>query len=170
MKYLLILLFIIISPVLSATDYYVKNGGSDAANGLTDGTAWANHPWMSSWTAAPKTLSAGDVVYMKCGSTWNTQIVVAQSGSAGNHITISSYSTGAKPKIYITSSLSGGIIQMVTKGYLTINNLELQGSTSGSTANTMGIYITSNSHDVTITNCTIHGIIKVYIISIIAGI
>ena len=156
MKGILISILFLVSQILSATDYYVKNGGNNTLSGLDDANAWAHHPWMSSWTAAAKSLSAGDNVYMKCGSTWTTQIVVAQSGSEGNHITISSYSTGAKPKIYISGSLSGGIIHMVTKGYLTFNNLEIQGATSGSAANTMGIYITSNSHDVTITNCTIH--------------
>lgn len=86
--------------------YYVKNGGNDSANGLTDATAWAHHPWMTGWTASTKSLVAGDIVCLKSGDVWVDKIIAAQNGTSGNPITLTSYGTGDKPKISGFTTLS----------------------------------------------------------------
>lgn len=96
MKKLLIIPLLFISLVLSATNYYVKNGGSDAANGLTDGTAWETINKVR--TTA---FSAGDSILFKRGDTW-TVLAAAPlwtgfAGTAGNEIVFGAYGTGNKP-------------------------------------------------------------------------
>lgn len=86
---------------LSATTYYVSNVGSDAANGTSTGTPWANAPGMPNCasTCASTTLVAGDSVLMLAGSLWRQLLTVPTSGSAGNPITFGAYGSGAKPII-----------------------------------------------------------------------
>jgi len=87
-----------LSVVLSAsfahaTTYYVKNGGSDSADGLSDGNAWATVTKVNNTS-----LSPGDTVLFKRGSSWSTQLR-GQSGTSGNRITFSAYDAGALPII-----------------------------------------------------------------------
>jgi len=66
MKLVFTLFFSIVTTLLSATNYYVKNGGNDSNSGLDDANAWAHHPWMSNWTGHV-TLGPGDFVFLKRG-------------------------------------------------------------------------------------------------------
>lgn len=104
--------------------YYVKNGGSDSANGLTDATAWAHHPWMTGWTAAAKSLVAGDIVSLKCGDVWVDKIIAAQNGTSGNPITLTSYGTGNKPKISGFTTLSSWTLYSGNVYYSTLTSDE----------------------------------------------
>lgn len=77
-----------------ATNYYVSNSGSNAANGLTQGTAWQTIGKVNS-----SSFSAGDSILFKCGDTWNEKLIIPSSGSVGNSIVFTSYGTGVKPLI-----------------------------------------------------------------------
>jgi hypothetical protein len=72
--------------------YFVRNGGSDAASGLSDALAWATIAKVNG-TA----LAAGDIVQLKRGSEWREELNLGASGTAGNPIIVQDYSTGAKP-------------------------------------------------------------------------
>jgi hypothetical protein len=171
MKKLLIIPLLFFSLILSATNYYVKTGGSDAANGLTDGTAWEHHPWMSTWTGSV-VLAAGDIVYMNRGDTWSISnpvdayITVGQSGSAGNPITTTWYGSGAKPIIKITTDDTyTNVILGYGKSYITFDNLDIQhfeatrDGINGQNGIMFGLDVSNNvPHDWTITNCDIHNI------------
>jgi hypothetical protein len=172
MRKVLIILFLAISSVLSATDYYVKNGGSDAASGTSDATAWAHHPWMSTWTGH-STLVAGDNVFMKRGNAWSistpsaSYVIVGQSGSSGNPITTTSYGTGNKPIIKIATDANYTVIEGFGKSYITFDNLDIQNSSSARSIAyekdgiCLGKDINNNvPHDWIITNCDIHNIPK----------
>ena len=56
-----------------ATNYYVRNGGSDSAAGTSPTTAWGNIPGTA---ASSKSLSPGDVVYCDRDSTWTLSGIV----------------------------------------------------------------------------------------------
>lgn len=100
MKILLtILLFIGLNA--NANTYYISNAGSNAANGLTTGTSWQTISKVNS-----STFLGGDSILFKCGDTWNEKLIIPSSGSAGNPIILSSYSTGLKPIITGFQSLS----------------------------------------------------------------
>lgn len=145
--------------------YYVKTGGSDSNTGLDDANAWAHHPWMSTWTGSV-TLAAGDTVCMNKGNTWTiaspvaAYMTVGQSGSVGNYITTTSYGTGVKPIINISTETEYQVIEAVTKSFLVFDNLDIShwdeaqdiGAIGGFTAITLG----TTCHDVLITNCDIH--------------
>jgi len=172
MRKVLIIIFLAINSALSATNYYVKNGGNDAASGTSDATAWAHHPWMSTWTGHV-VLVAGDNVFMKRGGTWSistpsaSYMTVGQSGSSGNPITTTSYGTGNKPIIKIATDANYPVIEGFGKSYITFNNLDIQNSSSARSivyekdGICFGKDISSNvPHDWIITNCDIHNIPK----------
>lgn len=75
------------------TTFFVKNGGSDSADGLTDGNAWATIAKVNG-----ATLVAGDVVQFKRGSVWR-ETLVPKSGGSGNPITYKDYDSGNLPLI-----------------------------------------------------------------------
>ncbi len=75
-----------------ATNYYVSSSGNDSNNGTTAATAWktlsaaGNHVNGGSF-------SAGDVIYLKRGDTWNEQLIPPSSGVSGNPIQFDAYGT-----------------------------------------------------------------------------
>jgi hypothetical protein len=170
MRKVLIILFLAISSVLSATNYYVRNGGSDAASGTSEATAWAHHPWMSTWTGHI-TLVAGDDVFMKRGDTWIIAnptaafIFTAQSGTAGKSITTTAYGNGNDPVIKISTNSNYPVIRVYGDSYLTFDHLHIQHYSSTYSGGDMcGILITKKGiitpHHITITNCEMDNIPK----------
>jgi hypothetical protein len=81
--------------------YYVKNSGSDAADGLTDGTAWQSIGKVNTSTFAP-----GDSILLNKGDTWYETLTVPSSGTSGSYITFGSYGTGDKPKIFGSTAIT----------------------------------------------------------------
>lgn len=106
MKKLLVLLFLFCNLILSATDYYIKNGGSDAANGLTDATAWATITKVNSFWSGGQ-FAPGDQILFKRGDTFYGTITASESGASGNKIIVGAYGTGVKPVISGFTTLTG---------------------------------------------------------------
>jgi len=93
MKRLLIIPLLFINLILSATNYYVKNGGNDAADGESDGNAWETVTKVNS-----ESFSGDDTIFFNRGDTWLTKLIFPSSGSAGQPIVVTSYGTGLSPK------------------------------------------------------------------------
>jgi len=96
MKIVFITLFLALSSYLAATDYYVKNGGNDLAQGTSDATAWATIEKVNSKFS---TLNPGDRILFKKGDKFYGKIIISKSGISGSPITIGAYGTGDKPII-----------------------------------------------------------------------
>ena len=96
MKIVFITLFLALSSYLAATDYYVKNGGNDLAQGTSDATAWATIEKVNSRFSA---LNPGDRILFKKGDKFYGKIIISKSGISGSPITIGAYGTGDKPII-----------------------------------------------------------------------
>ncbi len=103
---LLVLTFLLFSVFPGngwATTYYVKNGGNDGADGLSDANAWATISKVNGSSFSP-----GDSILFKRGNTWaGTALLPPSSGSSGNPITFGAYGSGARPIIATRGSLSG---------------------------------------------------------------
>ncbi|BBH22100.1 hypothetical protein Back11_34450 [Paenibacillus baekrokdamisoli] len=83
-----------------AATYYVSTSGSDTNNGTSTST-----PWKTLTKVSSITFAAGDSILLKSGDTWSGQFLdLKGNGSSTNWITLSSYGTGNKPKIYPYSS------------------------------------------------------------------
>jgi hypothetical protein len=149
--------------------YYVNNDGDDDYDGLSPGSAWAHHPWMSTYTGSV-TLEAGDVVCMKRGDTWTIAdpvapyMTVGQSGTANNYIVTTAYGVGEKPIIKISTNTQQPVIKVNGTDYLIFNDLHVQhnSSTYSGYYNLSGFWIGKNDadvpHDIIITNCEIDDI------------
>jgi hypothetical protein len=135
MRRLLIISLLFLSLTVSATKYYVKNGGSDIAAGTSDGAAWATISKVNSVA-----LSAGDSVLFKRGSTWR-EILTVDNGSAAARIYYGAYGTGAKPLLFNSADVLAGWTNLGSNiwqntnaaftrrvGFLIFNNEESIGS------------------------------------------
>lgn len=75
--------------------YYVKNGGDDNADGLSDSTAWAT---LDKVNAFMYSFQPGDTVLFNCGDIFRGHLE-PMAGSEANWIKYGSYGTGDKPQI-----------------------------------------------------------------------
>jgi parallel beta-helix repeat protein len=80
----------------SGTSYYVDaTSGSDTNSGTSKAA-----PWQTIAKVNASTFKPGDKILFKCGETWREQLNIPSSGAPGKPITITSYGSGNKPKIY----------------------------------------------------------------------
>lgn len=106
-KFIAILLFLFLLSPIFGTDYFVKNGGNDGADGESDGNAW------ETWGKVKgESYNAGDVIYFKRGSTWNIGTNAfwnfTLDGTGVNYITLDAYDSGTLPIIDAEVTLTGG--------------------------------------------------------------
>ena len=99
-RILVILLFA--AQSLFATNYYVKNSGSDDSTGTSDTKAWATVSKVNSVTFSP-----GDTIFFKRGDHWHEQLEADNSGSGSSHVVYAAYGTGAKPKFDVSQDVPG---------------------------------------------------------------
>jgi len=83
-----VLMVLIMTNLVSATQYYVSNGGSDASDGLTMGASWLTLDKVDSTS-----FSSGDVVSFRKGDIWRETMALNSEG-----VTYNSYGNGTKPK------------------------------------------------------------------------
>lgn len=110
--------------------YYVKNGGSDVADGLSDATAWA------SITKVNATATSGDTVNFARGSTFTSPGL----NPAANNITYQDYGSGALP--LIDRNNTGLCIAITGRSGIVITNIDTRRSNSD------GIFIQTNGASV----------------------
>jgi hypothetical protein len=109
MRKLLTILFLLITSIAGATDYYVSNTGNNSNTGLSDAQAWLNITKVNSvWNAG--SFAPGDHIYFKRGGAFYGTILVKESGSSGSPITIGAYGTGTDPVITGFTTIATGWI------------------------------------------------------------
>ena len=96
MRNLLLLAGLLSALLAYSTDYYVSPGGNDSNNGTSQGTAW-----KTIWRVNQSTFSfnPGDRVLFERGGVWRGEIVLGNSGTVSQQITLGAYGSGAKPLI-----------------------------------------------------------------------
>jgi hypothetical protein len=88
--------------IVSATDYYIKNGGNNSADGKSDANAWATLSKVNSSSFSP-----GDIIHFRCGDTWRESLDVSWAGTSGAYIKFTSYGTGKNPR-FVGSNVTTG--------------------------------------------------------------
>lgn len=144
------LIFTFALPVW-ATDYYVKTGGNDNLDGLSDGTAWAT---IAKVTA---TATNGDTVYFRSQDTWTGQNTLLNA-VAGVTYDGATYGSGTRATLQATSrTASYGIVQIY------VSNVTFKGfKVDGNGLSIGGIYIggtnptpSGDISNITVDNCEV---------------
>ncbi len=160
-----------------AATYYVKNGGNDGADGLSDASAWATISKVNN-----RDLAAGDIVLFKRGSSWSDTLIPKTSGSLSLPITFDAYGSGDAPEINVNyDSSKKRSLYVSGKSHLHIKNMTLRNGTnegevhigsvelSGSsyivleglvvadTYSKCGLMVGSASSNVTVKDCVVYG-------------
>ena len=142
---LIVLILLVITSRVEATNYYVDNN----ANGSNNGTSWSN-AWESfsaiNWSA----IAPGDVIYISGGSssqTYTSGLSIGASGLSGSPVTITK---GTDSNHNGDVIFSGTGISINNKSYVTVSNLKIIGagtavSIDGSSSNA--------THNIIIDNC-----------------
>lgn len=108
-------------PVWAGSVYYVKSGGNDSADGLSDANAWATISKVEA------TVSNGDTVYFRSQDTWSGQATLLTCAT-GVTYDGSTYGSGTRAKLQATStsSISQAVIR-VPASNITIKGFEVDG-------------------------------------------
>ena len=102
----------------AGTSYYVDSvNGQDSNSGLSPSQAWQTLTPVNDHTFEP-----GDTIYFARGSSWDTGLIIHDSGTADNPIAFTSYGTGAMPVF----EKPGGNAILVTGSHVVIDGLFLQ--------------------------------------------
>jgi len=80
--------------IANATNYYISNSGNDSNSGTS-----LSFPWQTLSKLDSIDFAAGDTIHFKCGDKWLGRFRISESGKPGNPILLTSYGTGAFPRL-----------------------------------------------------------------------
>jgi hypothetical protein len=103
----------------SATAYYLSDAGSDSNVGTS-----ADSPWKSLAKINDTVLGPGDTVSFRRGDSWTGGVVVNQSGTARQAITLNGYGSGSPPTILVGQS---GNCVRINGNFVTVDGLRAEG-------------------------------------------
>jgi hypothetical protein len=119
---------LVISTSARATQYFVKTGGNDSLDGLSDVNAWASIAKVNGRTFAP-----GDVIQFRRGSTWTGTTLVVNTlpiTSEAQRVTYGAYGEAADPRPIL--SVPGlTCLQASGHDYITIQDFDLRNGRNG---------------------------------------
>ena len=126
-------LIVCLSSSAWATDYYIKNGGSDVAAGTSDGAVWATVAKVNDFAVSPG-FSNGDTINFAEGDTWTSDETLGWDGSSINWgtitgLTIQSYNNGGGSDLPHIDGNTQQPISIVAAGItnLTVKDLDCSG-------------------------------------------
>ncbi len=133
--------------------YYVKAGGNDFHDGLSDSAAWATIPKVQA------TVKSGDTVYFRSQDTWTSATPPVLTATAGVTYDGSTYGSGTRATLQATGDANLYPNYSVVK--IEASNVTFKGfNVDMDSKKTGGIYIgymcASNTTNVTIDNCVVH--------------
>ncbi|MCD9022541.1 discoidin domain-containing protein [Cohnella silvisoli] len=138
------------SASAAGTTYYINNvSGSNADNGMSELTAWADFTNVNNLTLQP-----GDRVLLVRGGVWNQELRISGAGTSADWIEIGAYGTGDRPRIAGNANTTDRAVRLNNTDYVRISQLEISHVPVGIVA-----YYTSNGHrGLRIEDCYFHDI------------
>lgn len=150
-----------ISRMSHGAEYYV-----DAASGNDGAAGTRSAPWQTVAKVNRAALPAGSTVYFKAGGSYDSKVLVPNSGAAGSPVTYTTYGTGAKPALTgfnatgkswarasgLSFSSGSVIINLTGADHVTVDDCTIY---STATKWSPPITIQKNASYNRITNCTI---------------
>ncbi len=123
-KSALLIIFLLLYNVSSATVYYVDDiSGNNVNSGTTTSTAWKTIAKVNAMTFAP-----GDQILFKKGGIWYESLTIKSSGTSSSPIIYGAYGSGNYPVIDGSYSRSN-CIYLYGKNNVIIQNFKLQNAT-----------------------------------------
>ena len=134
----------------AGSTYYVNNA---SGSGCSDsGPGSITTPWCTFTPANALTFGPGDQLLLASGDTWDQQLTLHGAGSAASPAVLSSYGSGARPKILRDGSASEMAIDAENPSYFNYSNLELGDAGIG-----LRVYLTTLGHaGLNFTNISVH--------------
>ncbi|MHB8964006.1 MAG: chitobiase/beta-hexosaminidase C-terminal domain-containing protein [Saccharofermentanales bacterium] len=111
----------------TGTTYFIS---SSLGNDNNSGTS-TSAPWKTLLKINNHIFQAGDIISLKSGDKWCEGLILNGEGSSSDPITLTSYGTGAKPKIYRNFESRSWCIQVNGGSGWKINNIELYNAEQG---------------------------------------
>jgi hypothetical protein len=138
------------------TSYYVDSqGGNDANNGRSLGTAWKTLDKVNGTAFQP-----GDNILLKAGSRWDGQLWPKGSGAAGRPILLGRYGEGENPLIRGNGAVEDAVL-LKNQEYWEIRDLDITNH-GGSRAMRRGVHVVAENcgdlHHIYVRNLTIHDV------------
>ena len=134
----------------AGTTYYVNNASGSGCN--DSGSGSITTPWCTFTPANAHTFGPGDQLLLASGDTWNQQLTLHGAGSAASPAVLSSYGSGARPRILRDGSGSEMAIDAENPSYFNYSNLELGDAGIG-----LRVYLTTLGHaGLNFTNISVH--------------
>lgn len=112
------------AALTSSKMYFVSPSGNDSSNGLSSATAWKTIARVNATE-----LSPGDLVLFEGGQTFDGNLYIRNSGSAGSNIKFSSYGRGRA----IINAAGGTAIYAYNSSYISIDSLIVAGNWNATT-------------------------------------
>ena len=127
------------SAQAAGTTYYVNNASGSGCSDSGPGTITT--PWCTFTPANALTFGPGDQLLLASGDTWDQQLTLNGAGSATDPAVLSSYGTGARPKILRDGLASEIAVDAENPSYFDYSNLELGDAGIG-----LRVYLTTLGH------------------------
>lgn len=140
----------------SGATYYVKAGGNDSLDGLSDATAWATIAKVEA------TAVSGDTVYFRSQDTWEATTAAARviNAKAGVIYDGTSYGTGTRAKLkamgpHGTHPRDIGVVS-IFESNVTFRGFDVDCNLNWSTGIIVGYFATAPVSNITIDNVVVH--------------
>jgi hypothetical protein len=141
-------------PVWAGSVYYVKLGGNDSADGLSDETAWATIAKVGA------TVTNGDTVYFRSQDTWTDATPPVLTATSGVTYDGASYGSGTRATLKATGdNTSGGAVKIAASNVV-FKGFDVDGNSQIISGIDMCSYCYASFDNVTIDNCIVHDIVS----------
>jgi len=152
--WLALLLSLSFSCPVWAAQYYVKSGGNDNSDGLSDATAWAT---IGKVTAM---VERGDVVLFRSQDTWTSPSLPVLAATSGVTYDGATYGSGGRAVLKASADWGYpqcGVVDLSVSD-VTFRGFEVDGDNRNAYGIAIGNYPTEDISNIIVDDCVVHNI------------